>query len=150
MRDRAKDLWRRRVYGVFALGWYGSAKQWQRYRIGYGLLGGFATPLVVSVHSIVSMDFAISQLPGWHSLIFPPYFVAGAIFSGFAMVLTLMLPARKLYKLENVITRSHLDNMGKMILLTGWIVLLRLHLSRCTAPGIRRTRSRSMRISQRR
>jgi molybdopterin-containing oxidoreductase family membrane subunit len=122
MRDRAKETWRRRVYGVLALGWYGSAKQWQRYRIGYGLLGGFATPLVISVHSVVSMDFAISQLPGWHSLIFPPYFVAGAIFSGFAMVLTLMLPARKLYKLENVITTNHLDNMGKMMLLTGWVV----------------------------
>jgi molybdopterin-containing oxidoreductase family membrane subunit len=122
MRDRAPERWRRRIYGVLALGWYGSAQQWHRYRIAYGLLGGLATPLVVSVHSIVSMDFAISQLPGWHSLIFPPYFVGGAIFSGFAMVLTLMLPARKLYRLENVITTNHLDNMGKMMLLTGWVV----------------------------
>ena len=122
LRDRAKELWRRRVYGALALGWYGSAKQWQRYRIAYGLLGGIATPLVVSVHSVVSMDFATSLLPGWHSLIFPPYFVAGAIFSGFAMVLTLLLPARRLYRLENVITTSHLDNMGKMTLLTANVV----------------------------
>ncbi|HVJ92215.1 MAG TPA: NrfD/PsrC family molybdoenzyme membrane anchor subunit, partial [Labilithrix sp.] len=87
------------------------------------LLGGLATPLVVSVHSIVSSDFAIAQLPGWHSLIFPPYFVAGAIFSGFAMVLTLMIPARRLYRLEHIITTRHLDDMGKMLLVTGWIVL---------------------------
>ena len=122
MRDRAPERWRRRLYGVFALGWTGSSREWSRYRVAYGLLGGFATPLVISVHSIVSMDFAIAQLPGWHSLIFPPYFVAGAIYSGFAMVLTLMLPARRLYRLENVITRRHLDNMGKMLLLTGSIV----------------------------
>jgi molybdopterin-containing oxidoreductase family membrane subunit len=122
MRDRAPERWRRRIYGLFALGWSGSAREWARYRIGYGLLGGFACPLVISVHSIVSMDFAIAQLPGWHSLIFPPYFVAGAIYSGFAMVLTLMLPARRIYRIENVITTSHLDNMGKMLLLTGWIV----------------------------
>jgi molybdopterin-containing oxidoreductase family membrane subunit len=122
MRDRATERWRRRIYGIFALGWAGSAREWARYRIAYGLLGGFACPLVISVHSIVSMDFAIASLPGWHSLIFPPFFVAGAIYSGFAMVLTLMLPARHLYKLQNVITRSHLDNMGKMLLLTGSIV----------------------------
>ncbi len=123
MRDRAPERWRRRIYGLFALGWAGSAREWSRYRVAYGLLGGFACPLVISVHSIVSMDFAIAQLPGWHSLVFPPYFVAGAIYSGFAMVLTLMLPARRLYRLENVITKNHLDNMGKMLLLTGWIVL---------------------------
>jgi Ni/Fe-hydrogenase subunit HybB-like protein len=122
MRDRAPELWRRRIYGIFALGWCGSASQWSRYRVAYGLLAGLATPLVISVHSIVSMDFAIAVLPGWHSVIFPPYFVAGAIYSGFAMVLTLMLPARRLYRLERVITKSHLDNMGKMLLLTGWIV----------------------------
>jgi Ni/Fe-hydrogenase subunit HybB-like protein len=122
MRDRAKEVWRRRAYGVLALGWYGSAKQWQRYRIAYGLLGGLAAPLVVSVHSIVSMDFAIAQVPGWHSLIFPPYFVAGAIFSGFSMVLTLLIPARRLYRLESFITKQHLDNMGKMTLLTGNVV----------------------------
>jgi molybdopterin-containing oxidoreductase family membrane subunit len=122
MRDRAPERWRRRIYGLFALGWSGSSREWNRYRVAYGLLGGFACPLVISVHSIVSMDFAIAQLPGWHSLIFPPYFVAGAIYSGFAMVLTLMLPARRIYRLENVITKRHLDNMGKMLLLTGWIV----------------------------
>lgn len=122
MRDRAPELWRRRAYGVFAMGWCGSARQWGRYRVAYGLLAGLATPLVISVHSIVSMDFAIAVLPGWHSLIFPPYFVAGAIYSGFAMVLTLLLPARRLYRLGHVITNNHLDNMGKMLLLTGWIV----------------------------
>jgi molybdopterin-containing oxidoreductase family membrane subunit len=122
MRERAPELWRRRLYGVFALGWSGSAREWSRFRVAYGLLAGFACPLVISVHSIVSMDFAIAQLPGWHSLIFPPYFVGGAIYSGFAMVLTLMLPARRLYRLENVITKNHLDNMGKMLLLTGCVV----------------------------
>ncbi|HVJ89885.1 MAG TPA: NrfD/PsrC family molybdoenzyme membrane anchor subunit [Labilithrix sp.] len=123
MRDRAPERWRRRIYAIFAIGWRGAARDWHRWRIGYGLLGGLATPLVVSVHSIVSSDFAIAQLPGWHSLIFPPYFVAGAIFSGFAMVLSLMIPARRLYRLEHVITKRHLDNMGKMLLVTGWIVL---------------------------
>ncbi len=122
MRDHAPTLRRRRIYGLFALGWSGSALEWSRYRVAYGLLAGFACPLVVSVHSIVSMDFAIAQLPGWHSLIFPPYFVAGAIYSGFALVLTLMIPARRIYRLENVITKNHLDNMGKMLLLTGCIV----------------------------
>ncbi len=122
MRDRAPTLRTRRIYGVFALGWSGSAREWSRYRVAYGLLGGFACPLVVSVHSVVSMDFSITQLPGWHSLIFPPYFVAGAIYSGFAMVLTLMLPARRLYRLEGVVTKNHLDNMGKLLLLTGCIV----------------------------
>ena len=122
MRDRATSLTRRRIYAIFAMGWSGSIHAWSRYRIVYGLLAGLATPLVISVHSIVSMDFAESQLSGWHSVIFPPYFVAGAIFSGFAMVLTLILPARKLYKLENVITTHHLDKMGKMLLLTGSIV----------------------------
>ncbi|MBX3187870.1 MAG: polysulfide reductase NrfD [Labilithrix sp.] len=122
MRDRAPERWRRRVYAVFALGWYGSAPNWHRWRIAYGLLGGVATPLVVSVHSIVSSDFAISLLPGWHSTIFPPYFVAGAIYSGFAMVLTLMVPARRLYRLERIITTRHLDAMAKLLLVTGLIV----------------------------
>jgi molybdopterin-containing oxidoreductase family membrane subunit len=122
MRDRAPGRWRRRIYGVFALGWYGSTRNWDRWRIAYGLLGGLATPLVVSVHSIVSSDFATGILPGWHSAIFPPYFVAGAIYSGFAMVVTLMIPARRLYRLEHVITTRHLDNMAKMLLVTGWIV----------------------------
>lgn len=123
MRDRAPELWRRRVYAIFALGWSGSARNWNRWRIGYGLLAGVATPLVVSVHSIVSSDFAISMLPGWHSTIFPPYFVAGAIYSGFAMVVTLMIPARRIYRLERVITSRHLDAIGKMLLTTGWMVL---------------------------
>jgi molybdopterin-containing oxidoreductase family membrane subunit len=123
MRDRAPERWRRRLYAIFALGWKGSAKNWNRWRIGYGILGGLAAPLVVSVHSVVSSDFAIAQVPGWHSNIFPPYFVAGAIYSGFAMVLTLMIPARRLYRLEHVITERHLDAMAKMLLVTGWIVL---------------------------
>jgi Ni/Fe-hydrogenase subunit HybB-like protein len=122
LRDFAPERWRRRIYGIFALGWYGSVATWRRHRIAYGLLAGLAAPLVVSVHSIVSMDFAIGILPGWHSTIFPPYFVAGAIYSGFAMVLTLMIPARRLYKLEHVITTAHLDKMAKMLLVTGLIV----------------------------
>jgi Ni/Fe-hydrogenase subunit HybB-like protein len=121
-RDRAPERWRRKVYGVFALGWRGSARDWNHYRIAYGLLAGLATPLVISVHSVVSSDFAITQLPGWHSLIFPPYFVAGALFSGFAMVLTLTIPVRRVFKLENVITARHLDHLAKMVLLTGSIV----------------------------
>jgi molybdopterin-containing oxidoreductase family membrane subunit len=122
VRDRAPGILRRRIYGVLALGWRGSARAWMRYRVAYGLLAGLATPLVVSVHSIVSTDFAIANLPGWHSLIFPPYFVAGALYSGFAMVVALVLPLRRLYRLENVITEAHLDVLGKMLLLTGWIV----------------------------
>ncbi len=123
MRDYAPERWRRRLYGVFALGWRGSARNWNRYRIAYGLLGGLATPLVISVHSIVSMDFAIALLPGWHSIIFPPYFVAGALYSGFAMVLSLIIPVRRLYRLHNVITDAHLETIAKMVLLTGWIVI---------------------------
>jgi molybdopterin-containing oxidoreductase family membrane subunit len=122
VRDRAPERWRRRVYGVFALGWRGSTRDWSHYRIAYGLLAALATPLVISVHSVVSMDFASAMLPGWHSHVFPPYFVAGAIYSGFAMVLTLMIPARRIYKLENVVTPAHLEAMGKMLLLTGCIV----------------------------
>lgn len=122
MRDRAPERWRRRLYAVFALGWYGSARSWERWRVAYGLLGGLATPLVVSVHSIVSSDFATGVVPGWHSNIFPPYFVAGAIYSGFAMVVTLIVPARRLYGLQHVITTRHLENMAKMLLVTGWMV----------------------------
>jgi molybdopterin-containing oxidoreductase family membrane subunit len=121
-RDSAPTLLRRRIYGVFALGWRGSARHFRHYRMAYGLLGGLATPLVVSVHSIVSTDFAIAKLPGWHSTIFPPYFVAGAIFSGFAMVFTLLLPTRRALGLERVITAKHLDNMARITLLTGSIV----------------------------
>jgi Ni/Fe-hydrogenase subunit HybB-like protein len=122
MRDRAPTVTKRRVYGVFALGWDGSAHVWSRYRVAYGLLAGLAAPLVISVHSIVSMDFSIALLPGWHSTIFPPYFVAGAILSGFAMVLTLLIPARRLYHLERLVTTKHLDSMGKLLLVTALIV----------------------------
>lgn len=122
-RDHAPDRARRIAYGLLALGWRGSARQWQQYRIAYGLLAGLATPLVISVHSIVSMDFAITQLPGWHSTIFPPYFVAGALYSGFAMVVTLVLPLRRAFGLENVITEKHLDSIGKMALAMAWLLI---------------------------
>jgi molybdopterin-containing oxidoreductase family membrane subunit len=122
MRDRATTKIRRIAYGIFALGWRGSTRHWQHYEKAYLLLAGLATPLVLSVHTIVSFDFAVSQLPGWHTTIFPPYFVAGAIFSGFAMVLTLLIPIRKWYGLEHIITVKHLENMAKIILLTGSMV----------------------------
>ncbi len=122
VRDRARSKYRRLIYGFFALGWRGSNRHWQNYEVAYLILAGLATPLVLSVHSIVSFDFATSQVPGWHTTIFPPYFVAGAIFSGFGMVLTLMIPSRKWFGLEDVITVRHLDNMAKIILLTGSIV----------------------------
>jgi molybdopterin-containing oxidoreductase family membrane subunit len=122
VRDRATNRFRKLVYGVFALGWRGASRHWLEYRIAYGILAGIATPLVVSVHSVVSMDFAIAQLPGWHSTIFPPYFVAGALFSGFAMVITLIVPIRAVFHLENVVTTKHLDSLGKMTLAMGWIV----------------------------
>lgn len=122
LRDHVGERWRKRLYALFALGFRGSAENWRRHRVAYGLIGGLAAPLVVSVHSIVSMDFAIGVLPGWHSTIFPPYFVAGAIFSGFAMVLTLLIPARRLYRLEQVVTLEHLDKMAKLMLVTSIIV----------------------------
>ena len=122
LRDYAPERWRRRLYAISALGWHGSATTWRTQRIAYGLLAALAAPLVVSVHSIVSMDFAIGVLPGWHSTIFPPYFVAGAIYSGFAMVLTLLIPARRLYRLEHLITTEHLDKMAKMLLVTGSLI----------------------------
>jgi Ni/Fe-hydrogenase subunit HybB-like protein len=122
MRDRATTKVRRFAYGLFSLGWRGSTRHWQHYEKAYLLLAGLATPLVLSVHTIVSFDFAVSQLPGWHTTIFPPYFVAGAIFSGFAMVLTLLIPIRKWYGLEHIITIKHLENMAKVILLTGSMV----------------------------
>ncbi len=122
LRDAARDRTRRVVYGIMSFGWRGSARHWQHWRVGYLLLAGLSTPLVVSVHTIVSFDFAISQLPGWHTTIFPPYFVAGAIFSGFAMVLTLMIPARKAFGFEAVVTLRHLDNMAKVVLATGLMV----------------------------
>ncbi|MCH1495595.1 MAG: polysulfide reductase NrfD, partial [Rubripirellula sp.] len=121
-RDRSKNKFRRMAYGILSLGWSGSSRHWMRYEKAYALLAAFAAPLVLSVHTIVSFDFAVSQVPGWHTTIFPPYFVAGAIFSGFAMVLTLMIPARKMLGLEQLITIRHLDNMCKIILATGSIV----------------------------
>jgi Ni/Fe-hydrogenase subunit HybB-like protein len=122
LRDRSTRRFGRIVYGVLAMGWRGSARHWSRYQTAYYLLAGLATPLVVSVHSVVSFDFSIAITPGWHSTLFPPYFVAGAIYSGFAMVLTLAIPLRKFYHLEDFITMRHLDNMGKIILVTGLIV----------------------------
>jgi molybdopterin-containing oxidoreductase family membrane subunit len=122
MRDRAKTAIRRRVYGFFALGWRGANRHWQHYEVAYLTLAGLATPLVLSVHSIVSMDFAVSQIPGWHTTIFPPYFVAGAIFSGFAMVITLMVICRSAFGLDQIITLRHFDYMAKIILVTGTMV----------------------------
>ena len=122
MRDSAPKLWQRKLYGVLALGWRGCSVHWQRYQTAYLLLAGLSTPLVVSVHSVVSLDFTVSIVPGWHSTIFPPYFVAGAIFSGFAMVLTLAIPLRKFYRLENFVTLQHLENCAKLLLTTGTIV----------------------------
>ena len=122
LRDRAKHHILKVVYGVLAMGWRGSAVHWQRYEMASLLLAGLATPLVVSVHTVVSFDFAVAIVPGWHSTIFPPYFVAGAIYSGFAMVLTLAIPIRAFYKLDDFITLRHLDNMAKIMLATGLIV----------------------------
>src|SRR5215204_3466881 len=123
LRDRAKLKWRKSFYGLASFGWTGSTKHWQRHEALSLVLAGLATPLVLSVHTIVSFDFATSVIPGWHTTIFPPYFVAGAIFGGFAMVLTLLLPARLLYpQLDDMMTRNHVDKMAKIILLTGSIV----------------------------
>jgi len=122
LRDRAKNFYARVVYGALSLGWRGSAVHWHRYRTTYLLLAALATPLVVSVHTVVSFDFTIGIVPGWHSTIFPPYFVAGAIYSGFAMVLTLMIPLRSWFGLEDMITMKHLDNMAKVTLATGLLV----------------------------
>jgi Ni/Fe-hydrogenase subunit HybB-like protein len=121
IRDRAKGL-RKKIYSFFSLGWTGAAKHWQRWEYLSLVLAGLATPLVLSVHTIVSFDFATSMIPGWHTTIFPPYFVAGAVFSGFAMVLTLMLIARKVLHLEQYITLAHIESMNKVILTTGSIV----------------------------
>jgi Ni/Fe-hydrogenase subunit HybB-like protein len=122
LRDRSRTRVRQWVYGALALGWRGSQRHWRHYEVAYLLLAGLATPLVLSVHSIVSMDFAVSQLPGWHTTIFPPYFVAGAIFSGFAMVVTLMVLCRTAFGLEDIITVRHLDYMAKIMLVTGLMV----------------------------
>jgi Ni/Fe-hydrogenase subunit HybB-like protein len=122
LRDRAKSRVKKVIYGMFAMGWRGSAVHWSRYETASLLLAGLATPLVVSVHTVVSFDFAVAMVPGWHTTIFPPYFVAGAIYSGFAMVMTLAIPIRKYYELEDFITMRHLDNMAKVMLATGLIV----------------------------
>jgi molybdopterin-containing oxidoreductase family membrane subunit len=122
MRDRAKTRLRQFMYGLFALGWTGSNRHWSNYEKAYLILAGLSTPLVLSVHSIVSLDFSVSQLPGWHTTIFPPYFVAGAVFSGFGMVLTLLIPLRSMFKLEDIITMRHIDLMCKVTLATGSIV----------------------------
>jgi molybdopterin-containing oxidoreductase family membrane subunit len=122
LRDRAKKRVAKILYGIFAMGWRGSAVHWSRYETASLLLAGLATPLVVSVHTVVSFDFSIALVPGWHSTIFPPYFVAGAIYSGFAMVLTLAIPIRKFYQLEDMVTMRHLETMAKVMLATGMIV----------------------------
>ncbi len=122
LRDRARHRITQVVYGVLSMGWRGSAVHWHRYETASLLLAGLATPLVLSVHTVVSFDFAIGIIPGWHTTIFPPYFVAGAIYSGFAMVMSLAIPLRKFYKLEDFITMRHLDNMAKVMLATGLIV----------------------------
>ena len=121
-RDRCKSKIGKIIYGLLSLGWTGSSRAWHRYEIAYTILAALATPLVLSVHTIVSFDFAVSQVPGWHTTIFPPYFVAGAIFSGFAMVVTLLVPVRKIYGLEKLITLRHLENMNKIIMATGLMV----------------------------
>ncbi len=122
IRDRATSKLKKIFYGIFSLGWRGGNRQWRHYELAYLVLAGVSTPLVLSVHSIVSTDFATSVLPGWHTTIFPPYFVAGAIFSGFAMVLTLAIIARKAYGLENIITMKHLERINLIILVTGTMV----------------------------
>ncbi len=122
LRDRAQKRFAQVFYGVLAMGWRGSAIHWRRYEMASLLLAGLATPLVISVHTVVSFDFTVAVIPGWHSTIFPPYFVAGAIYSGFAMVVTLAIPLRAFFKLEDFVTMRHLDNMAKMLLATGSIV----------------------------
>lgn len=122
IRDKATDKVRQIAYGILSLGWTGSNRHWWNYEKAYMILAGLATPLVLSVHTIVSFDFAVSMIPGWHTTIFPPYFVAGAIFSGFAMVLTLMIVARKIYGMEDIMTNDHMEKMNIIILVTGTMV----------------------------
>ncbi len=122
LRDRSQSRVGRFIYGMLAMGWRGSARHWHRYEMAYLLLAALSTPLVLSVHTVVSFDFAVGIIPGWHATIFPPYFVAGAIYAGFAMVLTLAIPLRRIYDLEDFITAQHLDNMGRIMLATGLIV----------------------------
>jgi Ni/Fe-hydrogenase subunit HybB-like protein len=122
LRDRARGRFTKKIYGVMALGWRGASRHWHHYQVGYLLLAGLATPLVVSVHTVVSFDFAVGIVPGWHSTIFPPYFVAGAIFSGFAMVVTIAVPLRAAFGLQDFITERHIENMAKIMLATGLMV----------------------------
>ena len=122
IRDRCTSRVKKFFYAIFALGWRGGNRQWSHYEMAYLLLASISTPLVLSVHSVVSFDFATSIVPGWHTTIFPPYFVAGAIFGGFAMVLTIMIPVRFIYGLQDIVTMKHIENMAKIILLTGTIV----------------------------
>jgi len=123
LRDRAQSRAVKWIYGILAMGWRGSARHWNNYETAYLILAGLSTPLVVSVHTVVSFDFAVGQVPGWHATVFPPYFVAGAIYAGFAMVLTLAIPLRKAFGLEDFITGKHLENMGKVLLATSLIVV---------------------------
>ena len=122
LRDRSDHRVKQIVYGLFALGWRGEARQWRRFDTAYLLMAGLATPLVISVHSVVSLDFSIGNTPGWHSTIFPPYFVAGALFSGFAMALTIAIPLRAIFGLRDFITARHLDNIAKVMLVCGLLV----------------------------
>lgn len=122
LRDRAKARFKKIIYGILSVGWRGGNRQWKHYELAYLILAGISTPLVLSVHSVVSTDFAISIIPGWHTTIFPPYFVAGAIFSGFAMVMSLAIMIRKIFILEDFITIRHLERMAKIMLLTGMMV----------------------------
>jgi len=122
LRDRSKSRVGQKIYGMLAMGWRGSAQHWHRYETAYLLLAGLSTPLVISVHSVVSLDFAVAIVPGWHATIFPPYFVAGAVFAGFAMVMTISIPLRKFYDLEDFITMRHLDYMARVMLATGMFV----------------------------
>jgi Ni/Fe-hydrogenase subunit HybB-like protein len=122
LRDRSRSRFGQIAYGFLAMGWRGSAYHWQRYEMAYLILAGIATPLVISVHTVVSFDFAVANVAGWHVTIFPPYFVAGAIYSGFAMVLLLAIPLRWFYGLQDFITERHLQNMAKIMLATGLIV----------------------------
>ena len=122
LRDRAVSKVKATIYGMLSLGWRGSARHWHRYEVATLILAGLSTPLVLSVHTVVSFDFAVSVIPGWHATIFPPYFVAGAIYAGFAMVLTLAIPVRRFYGMESLITMRHIDNMAKITLATGLMV----------------------------
>ena len=122
LRDRAVSKVKARIYGMLSLGWRGSARHWHRYEVATLILAGLSTPLVLSVHTVVSFDFAVSLIPGWHATIFPPYFVAGAIYAGFAMVLNLAIPVRRFYGMESLITLKHIDNMAKIMLATGLLV----------------------------